>query len=68
MEARAGMFTSSLDPKALCHLMILLINTVMQMNIRSMPSNESNSHYHSQLLVLMLIMILNVSYVLRPVG
>lgn len=34
MEANAGMFTSSLDPKALCHLMILLIDTLMQMNIR----------------------------------
>ena len=42
MAARVGMFTSSLDPKALCHHMILPINTLMQMNIRSIPLNSHN--------------------------
>ena len=35
MEANVDMFTSSFDPKDLCHHMILLISTPMQMHIRS---------------------------------
>lgn len=44
MEANVDMFTSSFDPRDLCHHMILLINMLMQMHKRSIFTSLQKFH------------------------